>query len=214
MPEWERGAAEQWARGAAGARSAPAAARNRQPILQVLRDRLPSHASVLEIASGTGEHAVWFSAELPHVTWQPTDLDPDSLASIAAWRESSKLANVLPPLQLNAAANTWPAERADAVVAINLIHIAPWDVARGLLAGAGRILAPDGLLFLYGPFREAGIHTGSGNASFDAQLQAQNPEWGIRNLDDVAALAAEHGLPACERIAMPANNLSVVFRRR
>ncbi len=201
-----------------GAKTAPAAARNREPILRVLLDILPRSALVLEIASGTGEHAVWFSRALPGVTWQPTDRDPEALESIAAWREMSGLPNLLPPLPLDAAAEAWPVTRANAVIAINMVHIAPWSAAEGLIAGAARVLGcgldPGGLLFLYGPFREGGVHTGAGNAAFDADLRAQNPSWGIRDLDDLTALARRHGFEAPERIAMPANNLSVVFRRR
>jgi len=195
------------------ARSAPAAARNREPILRVLRDYLPRPARVLEIASGTGEHAVWFSGALPEVTWQPTDRDPEALRSIAAWREATSLPNLLPPLPLDAAADTWPVARADAVVAINMVHIAPWAATPGLIAGAARVLSPGGVLFLYGPFREGGAHTGAGNAAFDVDLRARDPSWGIRDLDEITALANRHGFMAPERIAMPANNLSVVFRR-
>jgi SAM-dependent methyltransferase len=196
------------------ARSAPAAARNREPILRVLRDYLPRPALVLEIASGTGEHAVWFSSALPALTWQPTDHDPEALRSIAAWRDMSGPPNLLPPLRLDAAADTWPVAQADAVVAINMVHIAPWTATQELIAGAARVLTQGGLLFLYGPFREGGMHTGAGNAAFDADLRARDPSWGIRDLDDIAALARLHGLMGPERIAMPANNLSVVFRRR
>jgi SAM-dependent methyltransferase len=196
------------------AKSAPAAARNREPILRVLRDTLPRAAQVLEIASGTGEHAVWFSTALPELTWQPTDHDPDALISIAAWRDKASPPNLLPPLRLDATEDTWPVARSDAVVAINMIHIAPWTVTLGLIAGAARVLSQGGLLFLYGPFREAGVHTGAGNATFDADLRARDPSWGIRDLDEIAALAGQHGLMGPERISMPANNLSVVFRRR
>lgn len=195
------------------ARSAPAAARNREPISRVLRDCLPGPGQVLEIASGTGEHAVWFSGALPERTWQPTDRDPGALRSIAAWRDSASLPNLLPPLPLDAAADTWPVVRTDAVVAINMIHIAPWAATQGLIAGAARVLTSGGLLYLYGPFREGGAHTGAGNAAFDAQLRASDPSWGIRDLDEIAALASRHGFMAPERIAMPANNLSVIFRR-
>ena len=196
------------------ARTAPAAVRNREPILRVLRDLLPRSALVLEIASGTGEHAVWFSNALPALTWQPTDPDPEALNSIAAWRDATGLPNVLPPLPLDAAAETWPVIQADAVVAINMIHVAPWTATQGLIAGAARVLTSGGLLFLYGPFREGGVHTAVTNAALDANLQAQNPAWGIRDLDDVTALASRDGFGAPERMAMPANNLSVVFRRR
>jgi SAM-dependent methyltransferase len=196
------------------ARTAPAAARNREPILLVLRDCLPPAARVLEIASGTGEHAVWFSRAMPELTWQPTDHDPEALRSIAAWRDMTGLRNLLPPLHLDAASDTWPVAHADAVVAINMVHIAPWTATAGLLAGAGRVLTQGGLLFLYGPFREGGVHTAVSNAAFDADLQARDPAWGIRDLDEIATLAGQHGLVGPERIAMPANNLSVVFRRR
>jgi SAM-dependent methyltransferase len=196
------------------AKSAPAAGRNREPILGVLRDVLPRPGFVLEIASGTGEHAVWYSTALPDLTWQPTDRDPDALSSIAAWRATAGLANLLPPLVLDAASDIWPVTRADAVVSINMIHIAPWSAAQGLVAGAARVLSADGLLFLYGPFRENGAHTSPGNAAFDADLRARDPSWGIRDLDEVAALAERFGFKAPERIAMPANNLSLVFRRR
>lgn len=195
------------------ARSAAAAARNRDPILAVLTDRLPPPAHVLEIGSGTGEHALWFSRALPGLTWQPTDPDEDALRSIAAWREMAGSPNLLPPLRLDASADTWPVERADAVVSINMIHIAPWPATTGLIAGAGRVLTPAGLLFLYGPFREGGVHTTESNAAFDAGLRARDPSWGVRDLDEITALAASHGLVLAERIAMPSNNLSVVFRR-
>jgi SAM-dependent methyltransferase len=194
--------------------SAPAAARNREPILGVLRDFLPRPALVLEIASGTGEHAVWFSSALSALTWQPTDHDPEALKSIAAWRDMAGPPNLLPPLWLDASAEIWPVAQADAVVAINMVHIAPWTATQELIAGAARVLTQGGLLFLYGPFREGGMHTGAGNAAFDADLRARDPSWGIRDLDDIAALARLHGLMGPERIAMPANNLSVVFRRR
>ena len=179
----------------------------------MLRDYLPRPARVLEIASGTGKHAVWFSDELPELTWQPTDRDPEALRSIAAWRDSVTLPNLLPPLPLDAAAETWPVAQADAVVAINMIHIAPWAATQGIIAGAARVLTSGGLLYLYGPFREAGVHTGAGNEAFDAALRARDPSWGIRDLDEIAALASRRGFMAPERIAMPANNLSVIFRR-
>jgi SAM-dependent methyltransferase len=196
------------------ARTAPAAARNRQPILRVLRDHLPQPGLVLEIASGTGEHAVWFSRALPALTWQPTDRDPEALKSIAAWRDTTGLTNLLAPLPLDASAETWPVARADAVVAINMVHIAPWTATQGLIAGAARVLGPGGLLFLYGPFSEAGVHTTASNAAFDADLRARNPSWGVRDLDEITALAIQVGFKAPDRIPMPANNLSVVFRRR
>lgn len=195
------------------ARTAPAAARNREPILAVLRDLLPPRALVLEVASGTGEHAVWFSTALPGLTWQPTDRDAEALASIAAWRDQAGPPNLLPPLLLDASAEAWPVTGADAIIAINMIHIAPWHATLGLLAGAGRVLRPGGLLFLYGPFREGGVHTADSNAAFDADLRARDPSWGVRDLHEITTLALQHGLLPPERIPMPSNNLSVVFRR-
>jgi hypothetical protein len=196
------------------ARSAPAAERNREPILLALRDYLPPSAFVLEIASGTGEHAVWFSSALPEVIWQPTDRDQEALTSIAAWRDVAGPPNLLPPLRLDASADTWPVTQADAVVAINMVHVAPWMTTKGVIAGAARVLTQGGLLFLYGPFREGGVHTAASNAAFDSDLRARDPSWGIRDLDEITALAGQHGLLGPERIAMPANNLSAVFRRR
>lgn len=196
------------------ARAAPAVARNRDPILNVLRRVLSARGLVLEIASGTGEHAVHFAGALPGIVWQPTDPDAAALRSIAAWREQTRLPNLRPPLEFDVTASTWPVERADAVVCINMIHISPWRSAEGLMAGAGRVLGPGGVLFLYGPYKEEGRHTAPSNEAFDADLRARNPEWGVRDLGDVSALAASHGLDFVERVAMPANNFSVVFRRR
>jgi hypothetical protein len=202
-----------------GALIAPAVARNREPILAVLRrviplSILPARGLVLEIASGSGEHAMYFAAALPHLTWQPSDPDPEARESIAAYRADMALPNVLPPLILDAAASNWPVTQADVIVAINMIHIAPWAATEGLMAGAERLLPVGGVLFLYGPFREHGRHTAPSNAAFDESLRARNREWGVRDLDEVAALASQHGLALEERVAMPANNLSVVFRRR
>jgi SAM-dependent methyltransferase len=191
-----------------------AAARNREPILAVLKRILPAHGLVLEIASGTGEHAVHFAAAMPHLTWQPTDRDPDARQSISAHRTSARLPNVLPPLELDASSPSWPVARADAVVAINMIHIAPWTAAEGLMAGAARTLPPGGVLYLYGPFKENRHHTAASNSSFDASLRARDPDWGVRDLGDVSDLAREHGLDLVERISMPANNLSLIFRSR
>lgn len=196
------------------ARAAPAVARNRDPILNVLRRVLPARGLVLEIASGTGEHAVYFAGALPGIIWQPTDPDAAALRSIAAWRDQAGLPNLRPPLEFDVTASTWPVERADAVVCINMIHISPWRSAEGLMTGAGRVLGSGGVLFLYGPYKEDGRHTAPSNEAFDADLRARNPEWGVRDLGDVIALAASHGLDFAERVAMPANNLSVVFRRR
>jgi SAM-dependent methyltransferase len=197
----------------ASARFAPAAARNRDPILAVLREHLPANGLVLEIASGTGEHAVHFAAALPGVTWQPSDPDADARASIAAHREMAALANLLAPIELDAALPVWPLAQADAIVSINMIHIAPWAACLGLIAGAERLLPPNGVLFLYGPFRENGGFEAASNAAFDADLRGRNPAWGIRDREEVADIAAKHGLQFAARVAMPANNLSLVFRK-
>lgn len=199
----------------AAAQTAPAAARNREPILQVLREWLPGQGLVLEVASGTGEHAVWFSSELPGIMWQPTECAADRLASIDAWRATGDVPNLLAPLPLDAAVPVgWPVARADAVVAINMIHIAPWQAMEGLMAGAARVLSFGAVLYLYGPFREGCVHTAESNAAFDADLQARDPAWGVRDLADVVALAQRHGFDLAARRSMPANNLSVLFRRR
>ena len=197
------------------ARSSPAALRNRDPILEVLRPRLSATGLVLEIAAGSGEHAVWLSRALPGLSWRPTDPDPDALASIAAWCAAEGPPNLLEPLALNASEpDAWPVDQADAIVCINMIHISPWAATQGLMAGAGRILPVGGLLYLYGPYREAGRSTAPSNEAFDASLKARNPAWGLRLTDDVAVLAAARGLALTDRIEMPANNLSLVFERR
>jgi Protein of unknown function (DUF938) len=194
--------------------SSPSVARNRDFILAVLRRALPGRGTVLEIASGSGEHAVHFAAALPQLIWQPSDPDPQARDSIAAYRAAAQLPNLMPPLALDVTSSTWPATQTDAMVSINMIHIAPWAAAEGLMAGAERLLPKGGVLFLYGPFREHGQHTAPSNAAFDESLRARNREWGVRDLDEVAALASQHGFALEERVAMPANNLSVVFRRR
>ncbi len=197
------------------ARSAPAALRNREPILDVLRSRVPEAGLVLEIAAGTGEHAVFLSRALPGLSWLPTDPDPDALASIAAWRAAEGPPNLLEPLALSAAEpDAWPVTRADSIVCINMIHISPWSATEGLMTGAGRILPQGGVLYLYGPYREAGRPTAPSNDAFDVSLKSRNPAWGLRLLEDVVVLAAQHGLRLIDRVEMPANNLSVVFERR
>jgi hypothetical protein len=199
---------------AQAAQFAPAVARNRDPILAVLQRTLPAHGTVLEIASGTGEHAAYFSTHLPHLTWQPTDTDTAALASIAAHRAMTGASNLLAPVELDVRAQPWPVTQADTVVSINMIHIAPWSAAEGLMTGAGRLLAGGQPLYLYGPFQENNRHTAPSNAAFDASLRAHDPAWGVRDLNDVRALASWHGLDLVERVSMPANNLSLVFRRR
>jgi Protein of unknown function (DUF938) len=197
-----------------GARTSPSTARNREPILEVLKPRLPGSGVVLEIAAGAGEHAVYCAAALPGLQWRSTDPDPDALASIAAWREHAGLPNLLAPLRLDASApDAWPVDRADAVVNINMIHISPWAATQGLMTGAGRLLPSGGVLFLYGPYIEPDIETAPSNIAFDLSLGSRDPAWGVRRLDDVTALAARHGLELTERIAMPANNLALFFRK-
>lgn len=196
----------------AGARTSPATLRNREPILEVLRRVLPASARVLEIASGAGEHAVFLAAALPQVRWRPSDPDAGARESIAAWRGEAGLPNLEPPVALDAADPvSWPTAPADAVVCINMIHISPWAAARGLMAGAGRLLPIGGRLFLYGPYLEADVPTAPSNLAFDESLRARDPAWGIRRLDEVVALAGRHGLRLAERVAMPANNLALVF---
>jgi SAM-dependent methyltransferase len=169
---------------------------------------------VLELASGSGEHAVFFAAALPGVIWQPSDPDPRARASIAAFRDAGAPPNLLPPVALDAsAAAEWPIAGAAAVVCINMVHIAPWSACEGLMAGAARVLPPGGVLYLYGPFREEGRHTAPSNEAFDADLRARDPRWGVRDLGEVIALARRHGLAYRETVAMPANNRSAVFRR-
>jgi SAM-dependent methyltransferase len=191
----------------------PHVARNRDPILDVLRRVLPPRGVVLEIASGSGEHAAYFAKALPSLTWQPSDPDEAALASIAAHRNADGAANLLAPLHLDVTAANWPAERADAVMCCNMIHISPWAAGEGLAAGAARVLPPGGILYLYGPYKIGGRHTAPSNAAFDADLRARNPQWGIRDLDDVTALAKRHNFALVETVQMPANNLSVIFRR-
>jgi SAM-dependent methyltransferase len=193
--------------------TSPSVARNREPILAVLRRVLPERGHVLEIASGTGEHAVYVAAALRNLLWQPTDQDPLALRSIAAHRAVSGLTNLAPPLPLDASASDWPVSHADAVVAINMVHISPWSATEGLMRGSERILPPGGILYLYGAYKENGIHTAPSNAVFDESLRARHPDWGVRDVADVTRLANTHGLVLVERILMPANNLSLVFRR-
>jgi SAM-dependent methyltransferase len=194
-------------------RVAASAERNRDPILAVLKRVLPAAGTVLEIASGTGQHAAHFAPRFPGLVWQPSDPDPDMRASIAAWVAGTPAANLRPPLDLDVCVGDWPLGKAAAVIAVNLIHIAPWDVCRALTEGAGRILDSGGVLFLYGPYKVDGRHTAPSNAAFDESLRRRDPAWGVRDLDDVAAAAAASGLDLADTVPMPANNLSVVFRK-
>jgi cyclopropane fatty-acyl-phospholipid synthase-like methyltransferase len=196
-------------------RFSPSTARNREPILAVLQRVLPERGDVLEIASGAGEHAIFFAGAMPGLTWRPSDPDPDSRESIAAWIAHETLSNVHAPLAIDACTDDWGvAGPFDAIVSINMVHIAPWASAVGLFAGAGRLLKPDGILFLYGPFMLDGQHTAPSNAAFDASLKSRDPSWGIRDLADLERLAADNGLRLRERVEMPANNQSLVFAKR
>ncbi|WP_322062516.1 DUF938 domain-containing protein [Paraburkholderia sp. J63] len=194
--------------------TAPAAARNAAPILEVLRGALPARGTVLEIASGTGQHAAHFAAALPGIEWQPSDADPRARASIAAWRAHTGLANLREPLDLDVRREPWPVDAVDAIVCINMIHIAPWEAAVALMKGAGARIAAGNALVLYGPYRRGGAHTAPSNEAFDADLRARDPSWGVRDLEAVEALAQAEGL-VCEAVVpMPANNFSVVFRKQ
>ena len=199
--------------GADGRLHAPATQRNRGPILEVLMRLLPADGTVLEIASGTGEHAAWFAQHLRPLVWQPSDADPEMRASIDAHARAQGVRTIQPAIELDVRRNPWPIRRADAVVCINLIHIAPWAAADGLFAGAAGILAPGAPLLLYGPFKRGGQHTSDSNARFDASLRASDPSWGVRDLDEVDALAAGHGFQPREVAEMPANNLLAAFSR-
>jgi SAM-dependent methyltransferase len=194
-------------------RYAPATERNRDAILAVLERHLPARGLVLELASGSGEHVVHFAAALPGLVFQPSDPDAPSRASIDAWAATTGLGNLRPSIALDATAARWPVEAADAVLCINMIHIAPWAAASGLMRGAARILEPGGILYLYGPYKRAGRHTAPSNDAFDRSLRARNPAWGVRDLEAVAALAEAAGFAAPLVEPMPANNLSLIFRR-
>jgi hypothetical protein len=222
---------------ASGARrSAPAAGRNREPIAEVLRDWLPSRGAVLEIASGTGEHVTYFAERFPALEWQPSDVHPDALASIAAWREGTRLPNFRAPLVIDAAAPDWPVDRNEAnsgigdgsrdalsrvkgedsticaVLCINMVHISPWSTALGLLDGSSRVLARAGALILYGPWLQAGVPSAPSNLAFDRDLKARDPEWGLRLVEDFETAALKRGFVLEAGRAMPANNLALLFR--
>jgi hypothetical protein len=200
---------------AAGARrSAPPALRNREPIAEVLAEWLPPDGLVLEIASGTGEHAIYFAERFAKLDWQPSDLHPDALASIEAWREASQLPNVRKPVVIDASVSGWPIDRADAVLSINMVHISPWASALGLLAGSARVLGAGAPLILYGPWLKDDIDTAEGNLAFDADLRRRNPQWGLRRVEDFQDAAVERGFELVTTRAMPANNLMLLLTRR
>ena len=193
-------------------RHAPATARNREPIREVLARELPPTGTVLEIASGSGEHAIHLAGAFPDLTWQPSDVSENALASIAAWRAEAELPNLCPPIALDVTDATWPVARADAIICINLVHVSPWEATLGLFAGAGRVLAAGALLYLYGPYRFGGAFTAPSNADFDRALRERDPRWGVRDVDDLVVAACTHGFALRDTVAMPANNHSLVFR--
>lgn len=194
-------------------RSAPHVARNAEPIADVLKDVLPARGLVLEVASGSGEHALHFAREFPKLLWQPSDPEPAALRSIEAWRVEAGLFNLLPALSLDARAVDWPVVDADAILCVNMVHISPWCATEGLLRGAGRLLAPGAPLYLYGPYFQAEVETAPSNLAFDVDLRARNPDWGVRDLEDVVAEAEARGFRLDKVTPMPANNLSVVLRK-
>jgi hypothetical protein len=195
-------------------RSAPHVARNAEPIAGVLRGVLPERGLALEVASGTGEHALHFAGAFPRILWQPSDPEPAAVRSIEAWRGEAGLSNLLPAIPLDARAAAWPVPRADAILCINMIHISPWAATAGLMLGAARLLDAGAPLYLYGAYRRAGVETAPSNESFDASLRARNPDWGLRDLDDVVAEAEKNCFRLETVIDMPANNISIVFRKR
>ncbi len=194
-------------------KEAPAAARNRAPIADILAEELPENGTVLELASGTGEHAVYFASRFPNLQFQPSDFDVENLPSIAAWRDDAGLTNILDPIKIDASSDDWGIAKADAIVCINMIHISPIAATYGLLRGAGRILPEGGALILYGPYREEGVETVQSNLDFEVWLKNRNPEFGLRSAEWLDDVAREQGLKRTQRIAMPANNIMLVYRK-
>ena len=191
----------------------PAPERNKEPILEVLKKHLPSEGTVLELASGSGQHAAFFASKLPHLQWQPSDMDAENMPSIEAWVQHAQLPNLPRPVWVDATDETWPLVSANAIVCINMIHISPWAATEGLMKGASRILSQGGILYTYGPYMIDGEHTAPSNESFDRSLRSRNSAWGVRDAGVVAELAHSHGLIFQERVAMPANNFSLVFKK-
>nr|WP_198005841.1 DUF938 domain-containing protein [Erythrobacter sp. SD-21] len=194
-------------------RHAPATARNSEPLAEVLAKELPDCGLVLEIASGTGEHAIFMARRFPMLRWQPSDQDASALESIASWAGEAGLANLLEPIDLDASDDTWPIDAADAILCVNMIHISPWSASEGLFRGAAKLLEKGAPIILYGPYLEEGTETVASNLSFDASLKARDAAWGLRSLETVDELAARNGFSRSARHEMPANNLTVVFRR-
>ena len=194
-------------------RHAPAAERNKDPILEVLREFMGEPKFVVTIAEGSGQHVVHFAEHLPHVTFQPTDVDPNALASISAYVDEARYSNIRPPVYLDALAEPWPVEHADVALCINMIHISPWIATEGLFRGAARILPQGGHLITYGPYRFSGAFTAPSNEEFDASLRSRNPEWGVRDVDDLKTIGVANGLKLERTVAMPANNHCLVFTK-
>jgi hypothetical protein len=193
--------------------SSAAAERNKAPIADVLRELLPERGLVVEIASGSGEHVVHFAGLFPKLLWQPTDPEPVALRSTEAWRAEAGLFNLLPAVALDVRAASWPVVQADAIICINMVHISPWSATAGLMRGAGRLLPSGAPLYLYGPYLQEGVETAPSNLAFDSDLKARNPEWGIRTVENVAAEAEAQGFGLERVVPMPANNLSLIFRK-
>ncbi len=194
----------------------PSAARNREPILEVLNPYLASDARVFEVASGTGEHGIHMVSVRPDLTWQPSDRSEEALKSIEAWRRHSKLDGFLPPISIDACSDDWPPEEfraIDVVICINMIHISPWTAGVGVMRGAGRALQPGGVLCLYGPFKQDGEHNAPSNVAFDKQLRATDPAWGIRDIVGVESEASQHGLRLDRIVEMPANNRILILTK-
>lgn len=199
--------------GGGSRRSAPAALRNREPIARVLADWLPESGLVVEVASGSGEHALYLAERFPALDWQPSDSHPDAIASIESWRQSSDLPNLRQPIAIDSSSPRWPVEQADALLNINMVHISPWSAALGLLDNGARLLAPTAPLILYGPWLGRTIETSPGNAAFDVELKSRNPQWGLRLVEDFTSEAAARGFALVGQRSMPANNLMLLFKK-
>ena len=195
-------------------RHAPATLRNKEPILSVLKQVFPLSGTILEIASGTGEHARDFASAFPDASWIPSDIDNEALASIDAYRQLASLENLMAPIQLDVTDVEWPVKRADAILCVNMVHIAPWHCCEGLMRGAGAVLAEEGPLVLYGPFSRGGVHTAPSNADFDVSLKRQNADWGVRDMSELEAEGAANGLCLERVVDMPSDNFCLVLRAR
>jgi hypothetical protein len=191
----------------------PAPERNKEPILAVLKDVLPETGTVLELAAGSGQHTAYFAGHFPNLTWQASEPEEEYRRSIQAWIQRDELTNAPPPLELDTRADAWPIDRFDAVLCCNMIHISPWESCTGLMAGVGRGLSPGGALIFYGPFSIGGEHSAESNREFDESLKSRDPSWGVRDMADVTALAADHGLAFDHKVEMPSNNLCVIYRK-